>query len=74
MATGMSDVIRDTVVYGNSISAQNQFLRRPFLCAHSSRTVYAIKILTTPLGRVNIALQYDINISTSETYMEWSVL
>ena len=41
--------------------------------ARYSRMLYAIMILTSPLNRVNSALQCGTDISKSETLAKWSV-
>ena len=49
------------------VSAKNDFSgARPYLDVRYSRTVYAITILTSPLRRVNSALQRGTNISISK--------
>ena len=73
--TGTRDVTKCAdIVYGKHfrtqislVSAKNNFSgARPYLDARYSRTVYAIAILTSPLRRVNSALQRGTNISISK--------
>ena len=75
LMTGMRDV---TTVYVCRHSIWKKFQNSPFadlasfLLKMISR-VYAIAILTSPLHRVNSALQLGTNISISEIWAKWSV-